>query len=483
MTHRFVSFDRRGKCVTVFLSGFVAALGLLSPDSSEAQTRRRSPSTSEGRSGQGAPSSPPRAPSAAAAPGVPVPVNTVAKSTTESAPMTAPVAASPSSVLAPAPQKAMDESATEGTATVAPVTSTEQAAAALADNAMNRDYRAGRHRDAEKKLRQAIALCLKEGCSAPFRARLNRDIGVVYVGGMGQLEEGKDEFATALTADPTVAIAPEWNTKQVNAAFMDVKRALAAEGQGAPEVAGIKGQGAPEVAGTKGGTSAASASSEQFTESKTESSFRHVMNWITLGFQQDYVLHTSTQNVCNTGSRYTCYDNNNQAVNYDAGVYNGNEISASGLRIASSRVLIGYERLLSKHFGIGFKVGGVVAGKGVILAGTPAFFAFHAEGRLTLYPGSDPFGTTTHFRPYAYASGGVAETDSKILVEVVQSANAPPQRVNAWKRTGKRFAGGGLGIVFPIRQSMGPFIEARFMRMFEKPSYAMAAMGGWAIGF
>jgi hypothetical protein len=408
--------------------------------------------------------------------------------------MTAPESAASSSVLAPAPQKAMDESATEGTATVAPVTSTEQAAAALADNAMHREYRAGRHRDAEKKLRQAIALCLKEGCSTPFRARLNRDIGVVYVGGMGQLEEGKDEFATALTADPTVAIAPEWNTRQINVAFMDVKRALAAEGQGvaevagtkgqgAAEVAGTKGQGAAEVAGTKGGTNAASASSEQFTESKTESSFRQVANWITLGFQQDYVLHTSMQNVCNTGSRYICYDGNNQTVNYDAGVYNGNEISSSGLRIASSRVLIGYERLLSKHFGIGFKVGGVVAGKGVVLAGDPAFFAFHAEGRLTLYPGSDPFGATTHFRPYAYVSGGVAETDSKILVEVVQSANAPPQKVNAWKRTGKRFAGGGLGIVFPIRQGMGPFIETRFMRMFEKTSYAMAAMGGWAIGF
>jgi hypothetical protein len=337
---------------------------------------------------------------------------------------------------------------------------------------MNRDFQVGRYRVAEKKLRQAIDLCLAKGCSVPFRARLNRDVGIVYIG-MRHVEDGKDEFATALTADPTVAVAPSFNTNAVNKAFMEVKRSLATEGQGVPPSA--------PVAASK--TAKASGSAEPFSEKSSESAVSFLRNWLTLGYQQDFIVHTATQNVCNAGSRYLCYDANNENKYFDTGgVTNGNEISASGMRLASGRILLGFERLLSKNVGLGLKLGAVVRGKGVILEGQPAFFNFHAEARFSWYPGSDPFGTSTHFRPYLFASAGAAETDSKISIEVIRQDGAIEQYV-AWKRAGKWFASGGLGITFPISQKTGPFLEMRFLRMFEKPSYAAALMGGWTVGF
>jgi hypothetical protein len=187
--------------------------------------------------------------------------------------------------------------------------------------------------------------------------------------------------------------------------------------------------------------------------------------------------------VCNSGSRYVCYNADNQVVNYDlGGVSAGNEISSTGVRIASSRLLLGYERLLSKNVGLGLKLGAVIRGKAVIPPGASSFFNFHGEARLTLYPGADPFSPKKHVRPYIFASGGVAESDSKLNIEVVDLYGNHSEVV-AWKRSGKWFASGGFGITFPFTQNTGPFVEGRFLRMFEKPSYAMAAMGGWAIGF
>jgi hypothetical protein len=337
---------------------------------------------------------------------------------------------------------------------------------------MNRDFQAGRYRAAEKKLRQAIDLCLAKGCSVPFRARLNRDIGIVYIG-MRHIEDGKDEFATALTADPTVAIAPNFNTNAVNKAFLEVKRSLATEGQGGASSAPV-----PASKSTK-----TSAQAEPFSETSGESVATFLQNWLTLGYQQDFIVHTATQNVCNAGSRYLCYDANNQNVNFDAGgVSNGNEISASGMRLASGRILLGFERLLSKNIGLGVKLGAVVRGKGLILDQQPAFFNFHAEARFSWYPGSDPFGASTNFRPYLFASAGAAETDSKISIEVIRS-NGAIEKYVAWKRAGKGFMSGGFGITFPVSQTTGPFVEMRFLRMFEKPSYAAALMGGWSVGF
>jgi hypothetical protein len=342
-----------------------------------------------------------------------------------------------------------------------------------------REYRAGRNRIAEKRLRQALELCLSSGCSAPFRARLNRDIGIVYVGGMRHTEEGKDEFATALTADPSVCIPESLVTRAIADAFLDVKRAMLAESGGG-------GRNVPTSPPTKTPeTREPAARSTPFEAKETSSSsgYRAVANGFSIGIQQDFLIHSATENVCNNGSRYVCYDADNNVQNFTSSrPLGGNEISSSGVRTASLRILVGYERLLSNHFSLGLKLGGLVSGAAPQRPGDPKLFLYHGEARLSVYPGQDPFGPTRHVRPYLFVTGGIGEIDGKISVQVIHSTGQSVQ-YSAWKRTGKFFGGGGLGLVFPFRASHGPFVEAKFLRMTEKPSFALGAMLGYQVGF
>lgn len=507
MNYRFAApgYARKGR----FWLGpaLVVGLGLLSSNVAFARPSRTRPTVSRPTAAPAAPATrapsagagpgvqPARAPSAGAAPGIQsTPVPPPAPAQTAPAQQPAPATPVPTpgaegvtsgTTVDPATTstavdggEAAPESATTGVAVVPPETPTEQEAAGLAENAMARDFKAGRYKFAERKLRQALSLCLKDGCSAPFRARLNRDLGVVYVSGLRRIEDGKDEFATALTTDPTVAIAVYHNTRSVNDAFLEVKRAIQSEATGRPPAASARGAAKKP---TKRGK--ASTPSEAPSDSAAASNWRNVRNWFSIGVQQDFMLHSSTQNVCNTGSRYACFDGTGTAKNFDqGGIDNGNEISASGLRLASTRLLIGFDRLLSKNFALGIRVGGVISGVARRLSTDPQpFFRFHGEARLTLYPGSDPFSPTRHVRPYLFGSGGLAETDSKIPVDVVQGGATG--RLDAWKRSGKTFIGGGLGLSFPISQGSGPFIEARFQRMFDKPAFVGAAMFGYGLGF
>jgi hypothetical protein len=363
--------------------------------------------------------------------------------------------------------------ATDGVAVVRATTPTEKRAAALASEAMNADFLNTDFAGAEKKLRRAVEMCLKrDSCSVPFLARLHRDIGVVYIVGMERIEDGKDEFATALSADATVAIVPETNTEAIESAFIEVKRSILEEEQPKPE---HPGRAAPRRR---------ERAQESPMPTPGADAWRDVKNWISLGLQQDFMVHTSTDNVCNAGSRYRCYDAQTIPQDYTGvpqATIRGNEISAAGFKAGTLRLLLGYERLLSKNFSLGLKVGMLISGKAPRYPTDPAILQFHGEGRLTLYPGAAPFAPTKVVRPYLFISGGIAEIDSKISVEVY--VNNQPSKVLAWKRSGKGFVGAGLGTAFAIGKNHGPFLEARFMRMLEKPAFAAAAQAGYAVGF
>jgi hypothetical protein len=123
----------------------------------------------------------------------------------------------------------------------------------------------------------------------------------------------------------------------------------------------------------------------------------------------------------------------------------------------------------------------LVSGKATRVAADPPVVLFHGEGRLTLYPGAAPFAPTKVARPYLFASGGIAEIDSKIAVDVY--LNNQSTRALAWKRSGKGFVGGGAGLAFAFGRNHGPFLEARFMRMLEKPAFTGALQAGYALGF
>lgn len=110
----------------------------------------------------------------------------------------------------------------------------DAAALELAQKAIYTDYLATKFADAEKKLKQAIALCRDAACSSKVKAQLHRDLGVVYVGGMNRAEEGKTQFVQALTIDPATALDADLASPEIEAAFGEAKKTASAEAQ-APE--------------------------------------------------------------------------------------------------------------------------------------------------------------------------------------------------------------------------------------------------------
>lgn len=76
-----------------------------------------------------------------------------------------------------------------------------------------------------------------------------------------------------------------------------------------------------------------------------------IVNWITLGIQQDLVFHSRTNDVCAMGSRYECFDAQGIPRSYDSGTYipGGNQISTPGASPGTWRILLGFDRLLMRR--------------------------------------------------------------------------------------------------------------------------------------
>ena len=105
----------------------------------------------------------------------------------------------------------------------------DAAATKLADDAINADYLATNFADAEKKLRNAVAMCASNACSPQVRARVLRDLGIVLIAGLNRPDDGKKAFAEALAVDPDLALDKALTTKEIDRLFRAAK-----EGGGAP---------------------------------------------------------------------------------------------------------------------------------------------------------------------------------------------------------------------------------------------------------
>jgi hypothetical protein len=105
----------------------------------------------------------------------------------------------------------------------------DQEARNLRQQAIMNDYLAMHFDAAVEKLEKALDLCAADQCSPSLVARLHRDLGVVYVAGLEDLEEGKAEFISALNIDPSIVLDKDLTTDKVSAVFEEVKGALAEE--------------------------------------------------------------------------------------------------------------------------------------------------------------------------------------------------------------------------------------------------------------
>lgn len=485
----------------------------------------------------------------------------------------------------------------------------DQAALDLAKNAIEVDYLETKFAEAKKKLEQALVLCAPKSCSNQVVARLHRDLGVVYIGGLHSTEEGKAEFVAALKADPSIALDPDLASDEVTIAFTEAKSVVGgSSGTPAPnptptptptptpssgqgdlihtppteqtvmtpvpiyaelpdgvvatkvvlqyrpfgaeawkslempkvkkgyglevpcyDVGGVTGQlkyfiqafdadnnmvsfsgtrNAPITVAIKlaldgepphlpGQAPAARCADradcppgipgcgkeQPIDEPPPQDTATFKKNWVSLAFQQDWLGLSGAKNTCSGGNEYTCFDSETfyAPIPYDK---SGGEL-AGGIAFATSRILVGYDRIFGKNISAGVRVGFAFGGGPQAPEGA-AFVPVHAEARAAYWFGKDPF-TRTGIRPYVTIGGGLAQVDASVQVTVYTTEqdfiNDKRQLLDAWKKSGTVFFGAGGGAMYAIKPNTGPIAELRLMQLFGSSGTAVSASVGYAHGF
>jgi hypothetical protein len=162
-----------------------------------------------------------------------------------------------------------------------------------------------------------------------------------------------------------------------------------------------------------------------------------------------------------------------------------------GLKVATQRVMLGYEFAVSQQLLIGGKVGFAFGGGPTLSTASRKgsdFLPLHAEARGTYRFGD--YGS--FFRPQVTLAVGAAQVDAKEAVWVADnkdpSTGAPygaptPVLVDVWKKTGQGFGSGGIGTFLGFGDNHGLLLEARGMFMLGSSGIAMGLQGGYTIGF
>jgi hypothetical protein len=217
---------------------------------------------------------------------------------------------------------------------------------------------------------------------------------------------------------------------------------------------------------------------------------KSLKNWISIGVQQDALFLDSASDACVNQDTYSCYFADNSWYDpTDATIGkplegSGDEVTG-GLGVATTRILIGYDRLLGENLTLGARFGYAFNGgpqKVDPNRGTngAAFFAFHAEGRVAYWLGTSPF-SKTGLRPYLVAAGGLSQVDAKVVVKVYMQGQSDPTSLAAWRKAGTAFAGAGGGVMLPIGNG-GIFGEVKVQEMLGTSATGAALTLGYAFG-
>ena len=323
-------------------------------------------------------------------------------------------------------------------------------ATSLADKAIQEDYLATRFDAAVKKLKKAVNLCKKGKCSDAVLARVHRDLGTVLIAGQNKREPGKAELKKALELDPNLELDESLTTPELQSAFEEVG-----------------GKPKPEPPPEEPTETLEETPPPPPPVEEDDDALRR--NWVSLGVMQDFLLHSSVDSVCldaagRASPDYRCFADDTFIADpvYDSA---GNKIGG-GVGVATTRLLLGYDRLFGDRWLVGARLGFAFGG-GPAAPGSSGFMPLHLEGRVAAYFGSSPF-TSTSIRPYAALAGGLAQVMDKVPVDVFMDQagyNANQSySVDAWRRAGNVFVSLGLGASLPIGRSMVS-AEARFMEL------------------
>lgn len=204
-------------------------------------------------------------------------------------------------------------------------------------------------------------------------------------------------------------------------------------------------------------------------------------NWLSLAIQQDFLALSGSTSTCAGGTGYDCFSGSTYYADVPYAM-SGDQVRG-GLTPATTRILAGYDRALGS-FTLGARVGYAFRG-GPTTPGLRAFFPAHIELRAAYWFGSDPF-ARTGVRPYLVVAGGVAQVDGSVDVTIYKNAQdyAADTRthLDAWRKAGLGFVGGGAGMLLAVTPRMGPFVEAKFAGLLGLGGASLNLQLGYAFG-
>jgi hypothetical protein len=393
----------------------------------------------------------------------------------------------------------------------------------LADEAIFTDYLKLDFKSAEKKLLRAIKLCGKDSCSPTVTAQVHRDLAVIYITGLKRQADGKKLLIKALTYDPRIALDADLTTPELVRAFSEAKEEVTKQDREAapPEEPAAEEEppaAAPQKRATEPEAEEKAAPAEPEPEPKpvhrgsvdcppdfpgcesvdeaaeeesTKSDDKHIRNWLSLNLQQDFLMFGGESGVCKTGApeELSCFRANDDfRARSTPTAGDGGKVSG-GFGLATTRILLGYERLFANNITVGARVGYAIGGGPKEPTGA-AFLPFHAELRGGYWFGSDPFSKRA-IRPFADVAFGMAQVDSSVTTEVIdQNPNPSPgtqpyavSRVSVWRKTGTLFGSIGGGAMYPLFDNGGIVAELRAMLLLPSAGTSVALQAGYSYGF
>lgn len=337
----------------------------------------------------------------------------------------------------------------------------DEAATKLGKQAMEDDYLAMRFKKAEQKLKQALAKCGKKNCIPVVRARLHADLAVVYIAGLKKPDKGKQQIKLALDADAGIQLNPDFSTPETEKVYT--------------EAGGIKHEPEPEEEEDD------SEAAEDEAERLAAAEAAMPRNWLTLGVQQELVMHEARSGVCSSAAQYECFVGN---ASYQGTIAPGTgNTLATGFGLGTRRVLLGYERLLLGRVTVGGRVGFAFGGRPNATIGiSPGFKPLHAEVRASYWFGKEPPFQRKGARFFAGLSGGLGEVNGSAAIDV-RTATGQTRRLDAWRKTGALFVGLHGGVSYALMQKHAFTLELRALKLFGPGAFAGAANLAYALGF
>ena len=249
-------------------------------------------------------------------------------------------------------------------------------------------------------------------------------------------------------------------------------------------------------------------------------------NWVGVHVAQDFAFIQGT-NVCTIDSQLTnsfaCYVDNPDTQARDApyppiasspdpitnGEQPGDPYPGTGIAlgsiVATTRVMLSYDRAFIRNLSGGVRLGYAFRGGPPSVTGTK-FLPIHAEARFTYWFVRPPF-SDGFFKPYAHMGGGLAQVDAKKELLGIYDCSTIDDTtrffrcingdegydptadnqvrqvdVDAWKKAGQGFVTAGLGTILSFG-SVGVQINVNGMYMLPSSAPVIQPSLGMVLGF